>query len=67
MPRLLHTQPKLRRHASGQAFVQIGGKSLYLGKFGTKAAKLAYDAFLLKWIAAGRPAHVQLVDDITIN
>ena len=67
MPRLVNSQPKLRRHASGQAFVQVGGKPLYLGKYGTNAAKLAYDAFLGKWIAAGRPSQVVFEEEVTIN
>lgn len=49
MPRLLHRPPKLRRHASGQAFVTSGGKNKYLGRWGSPEAKAAYRAFKKAW------------------
>jgi hypothetical protein len=67
MPRLLYTDPKMRCHASGQAFVQVGGKPFYLGKYRSKAAKLAYQAFLERWKAAGRPSRFSLDTEVTIN
>lgn len=67
MPRLLYADPKMRRHASGQAFVQVGGKPFYLGKYRSQAAKLAYQAFLARWKAAGRPSRFTLDTEVTIN
>lgn len=46
MPRLVNRPPKLRRHPSGQAIVSINKRIVYLGKFGTKAAKVAYHRVL---------------------
>ena len=44
MPRLTNSVPKYRKHrASGQAIVEIGGKTHYLGPHGTKASKVEYD------------------------
>ena len=67
MPRLVNSTPKLRRHASGQAFVQVGGKAFYLGKYGTKAAQLGYDAFLQRWISAGRPAQMEADEEVRVS
>lgn len=37
MPRLTNALPKYRKHkASGQAFVELSGKRIYLGPHGTK-------------------------------
>ena len=49
MPRLSNRPPKLRRHASGQAFVTTGGKNKYLGRWGSPEAKAAYRAFKKAW------------------
>jgi integrase len=39
-----HVPPKYRLHkASGQAFIQIRGKRIYLGKFGTEASRQEYE------------------------
>src|SRR4051794_38676837 len=55
MPRLTGTVPKYRRHkASGQAFVELNGRRLYLGPFGTKVSKNAYDRAVAEWLANGR-------------
>jgi hypothetical protein len=47
--------PSYRRHrASGNAIVTIDGRDHYLGRWNTKASKLAYDALIAEWIANGR-------------
>ena len=47
--------PKLSHHkASGQARVRLGGRDLYLGKFGTPEAEAAYHAAVADWQATGR-------------
>lgn len=59
MPVLAHSVPKYRKHrASGQAVVTLAGKDHYLGPYGTKASKVAYDRLVLEWLAAGRPRAV---------
>ncbi|WP_339743360.1 site-specific integrase [uncultured Rubinisphaera sp.] len=43
-------QPKFCKHkASGQAFVTLDGKVIYLGKHDSPAAREAYDRLILKW------------------
>jgi integrase len=47
-------QPNYRLHkASGQAVVTLGGKDVYLGKFGTDASKDAYERAVLTWRNGG--------------
>jgi hypothetical protein len=67
MPKFVNSVPRLRRHQRGQAFVQLGGQYIYLGRYGTEAARLAYDAFLARWIAAGRPAQIAVKDEVTVS
>lgn len=55
MPRLTSGNPTYRLHrASGQAIVTLNGRDIYLGPFGTKTSKRAYDRVLGQWLAAGR-------------
>jgi integrase len=55
MPRLVHTNPKYRKHrASGQAVVTIDGKDRYLGPHGSKASRDEYDRLIGQWLAGGR-------------
>ena len=59
MPRSLNYVPKYRKHkASGQAIVTIHGKDHYLGTYGTKGSRSAYDRLVGEWIASGRSAPV---------
>ena len=52
MPRIGHTY---RLHkASGQAFVALGGKRHYLGKYGTEESKNAYRLALLEYQTTGK-------------
>jgi hypothetical protein len=52
MPR---AYPSYRLHkSSGQAIVVLSGKTVYLGPFGSKSSREAYDRHLAEWLAAGR-------------
>jgi len=47
--------PKYCQHkASGQAFVTLEGRDIYLGKYGTAASRAEYDRVITEWITAGR-------------
>ena len=54
MPRIGH-QNRLHK-ASGQAFVALGGKRHYLGKYGTEESKNAYRIALLEYGRRARRA-----------
>jgi integrase len=45
----------IHHKASGQARVRLGGKDVYLGRWGSPEATEAYDRALAEWLAAGRP------------
>src|SRR5262245_5902418 len=47
--------PSYRHHkASGQAVVSIGGKDIYLGRYGSVASRAEYDRIIAEWLANGR-------------
>lgn len=47
--------PSYRHHkASGQAFVVLSGRHVYLGPHGTKLSRDAYDRTVSEWLARGR-------------
>ena len=47
--------PNYRLHkASGQAFVELGGRRFYLGKHGSKASKEEYERRIAEYLANGR-------------
>ena len=47
--------PKYRLHkASGQALVQINGKRVYLGKYGSEESQAQYHRLLAEFIVAGK-------------
>ncbi|HEX2973110.1 MAG TPA: site-specific integrase [Tepidisphaeraceae bacterium] len=55
MPRLVHSNPKYRKHhASGQAVVTLDGRDFYLGPYGTAASRTEYDRLVGEWLANGR-------------
>jgi integrase len=55
MPRLVNRTPRYTLHsASGQAVVKIAGQSIYLGKYGSRASRDAYDRTIGEWLARGR-------------
>jgi site-specific recombinase XerD len=44
--------PSYRRHkASGQAIVTLGGKMIYLGRFGSKESRAEYNRIIAEWMA----------------
>jgi len=46
------TLPKLQRHkGSGQARVHIAGRDFWLGKWGSPAARMAYDRLIAEYLA----------------
>ncbi len=55
MHRQRKSPPSYRLHAgSGQAIVTLNGKTVYLGKYGTKASRDEYDRIVGEWLQAGR-------------
>jgi len=72
MPKLIHRVPTYRLHlASGQAVVTLDGRDVYLGPFGSRESREAYDRQLAEWLAHSRwqPAANQPngVSDLTID
>lgn len=51
--------PKLRTHATGQAFVNLNGRSIYLGRSDAPEAKQRYDRAIAEWLAGGRRSRVE--------
>ncbi|MBW3598553.1 MAG: site-specific integrase [Planctomycetes bacterium] len=62
MPRLVNRAPSYRRHATGQAFVKISGRSIYLGKYGTKESRAEYRRIIAEWEANHRQPVVPATD-----
>lgn len=55
MRRLDNRIPKYCRHrATGQAYVFIESRMIYLGRYGTTASRAEYDRLITEWLAAGR-------------
>jgi integrase len=49
--------PIYRKHrSSGQGIVLIDGRTHYLGKYGSKTSRDAYDTLIAEWTASGRRA-----------
>src|SRR5688572_15672685 len=64
MVRKHNALPQMRHHrASNQAYVFLNGHDVYLGVFGTPAARAEHHRVIAEWLAHGRrlPA-----DDLTI-
>jgi integrase len=58
--------PKFRRHkASGQAFVELSGRRIYLGRHDRPDARAEYDRVIAEWLAAGRQLPVP-PEDLTV-
>jgi hypothetical protein len=53
-PRRRRRPPSYRRHATGQAFVTLNGRSFYPGVHGTAESHEAYDRAIAEWLANGR-------------
>jgi hypothetical protein len=55
MPNLQSSLPSYCLHrASGQAYVNLSGRVVYLGPHGSKVSKGEYDRVVGEWLAAGR-------------
>lgn len=55
MPRLRSSLPKYSRHkASGQAYVVLDGRQIYLGPHGSDISRAEYDRVATAWLANGR-------------
>jgi integrase len=54
MPRLTHSNPRYRKHHSGQAVVTIDSRDFYLGLWKSKASKAEYDRIIGEWLGNGR-------------
>jgi integrase len=64
MPKCINHVPGYCRHRpTGQAYVCIEGRMIYLGQCGTAASRAEYDRVIAEWIAAGRrlPVDAQAV------
>jgi integrase len=59
MPRLKHRPPTIRKHASGQAVVTLGGRDHYLGTYGSSEAERSFNTLMAEWFANGNqlPVH----------
>ena len=63
MPRLTRSVPQYRKHKpSGQAFVELSGKRIYLGPHGTKVSKVEYDRLTGEWLQNGRKLKLKAPD-----
>jgi len=71
MPVKLSRLPSYRLHKpSGLAVVSIGGRDIYLGKFGTPESRAEYDRLMAEWLATGRRpivAETASVADLTVS
>ncbi len=54
MPHLTRRVPRLCKHSSGQGFLTIEGRQVYLGPFDDPATKERYDRLIAEWLANGR-------------
>ncbi|UCC31053.1 MAG: site-specific integrase [Phycisphaerales bacterium] len=60
--------PSYRRHrASGQAVVTLNGRDHYLGTYGTKTSRDAYDRHIAEWLAGGRRLLINAESSITVT
>ena len=56
MPEKQPRQPKYCLHKpTGQAYVRLGGKVIYLGKHDTPESLAAYDRWVAAWLSNGNP------------
>ena len=55
MPKITQSAPKYRKHkASGRAVVTLAGRDYYLGPYGPKTSRAAYDRLVAEWLPSGR-------------
>jgi integrase len=59
MPKLKNRTPSIRKHASGQAIVTLGGRDHYLGIIGSPEVKRNFNTLMEEWYANGEhlPVH----------
>lgn len=68
MARPRSLQPSYCHHKpSDRAFVRIGGKQIWLGKFGTQESKDKYLRAVAEWVSLGRPADVEPTTPICVT
>ena len=61
--RVAESLPQMRLHKpSGRARVRIGDRTIWLGQWGTAAARLEYDRLITRFIQAGRVLDVSIAD-----
>lgn len=58
MPRLVHQPPKLSRHSSGQAYVTLGSRSYYLGRYERPETQAWYERIVAAWRHGGASAAI---------
>ncbi|OHB58665.1 MAG: hypothetical protein A2Y12_14130 [Planctomycetes bacterium GWF2_42_9] len=59
--------PKLRRHkATGQAYVVLNGRAIYLGVYGTEETTENYHKSIAEWLSCGKQVAAQ-GDNIKLN
>ena len=67
MPYYKKQLPKYCRHkTSNRAFVRIGGKMYYLGKYGSAASRREYDRIIAEFVANGRQPFYN-PDELTVE
>ncbi len=50
--------PKYCHHKkTGQGFVKLNGRFIYLGEYDTPDSRQRYDALIAEWLACGRMTH----------
>ena len=67
MPTTAVSVPQLKKHrSSGRAYVRVEGQFVYLGRYGTAAAREAYDRWIAEWLSAGRRMPAADDDGLTV-
>ncbi len=51
VPKYCHHKP------TGQGFVKLNGRFIYLGEYDTPDSRQRYDALISEWLACGRMTH----------
>lgn len=63
MPRLKNKNPKLCINPRGQAYVRLSGQTYWLGSADDPKSETLYNELLGQWIAGGRQAPPDVIDD----
>ncbi len=51
---------------TGQSYVRLGGKVIYLGRYDTPESRAKYDALVSRWLASGRKLDAPGPADLTV-